>query len=136
MDVKRLGIGIVAGTVALYILGYIIWGLLGVDDVYNNWAGGAINVNRPDSLLWSEIVGLVAYAALLVIVIDKGASVADAAKRGALVAFLAWAMAHFILFSFQDIWTMPGPIVDAVLEGVRGGIVGAVLATVFAKTGT
>ena len=134
MDIKRLGIGVVTGAIALYIVGYVLWDLA-FGDMFNEWACEALNVNRPEPLRWAEIVGHLTYAALLVIVIEKGASIADAAKRGALVAFLMWATADFLLYSFQDVWTMPAPIVDAMLEAIRGGIVGAALAAVLVRTG-
>lgn len=134
MDMKRLGIGVVTGAVALYIVGYVLWDLA-FGNMFNEWAGEALNVNRPEPLRWAEVVGHLTYAALLVIVIDKGASIADAAKRGALVAFLTWATADFLLYSFQDVWTMPAPVVDSILEAVRGGICAAAIAAVLAKTG-
>ncbi|MDH4110458.1 MAG: hypothetical protein OEW35_19440, partial [Gammaproteobacteria bacterium] len=117
-----------------YIVGYVIWDLA-FGSMFDGWAGGALNVNRPEPLLWAEIVGLITYALLLTTVIDKGASVADAAKRGALTGLLLWATADFMLYSFQDVWTMPAPLVDSVLEAVRGGICGAAIAAVLAKTG-
>jgi hypothetical protein len=62
-------------------------------------------------------------------------SLVDALKVGAVVGFLLWGTADFILFGFTNLNNLTATIADFVLEGVRGGICGAIIAVVLSKTG-
>ena len=54
---------------------------------------------------------------------------------GAVVGALLWGTADFILYGISNLSTLTGAVADAVLEGVRGAITGAVVAFVLSKFG-
>ena len=59
----------------------------------------------------------------------------DGLKAGAVVGLLFWGTVDFIYYGYFNLNNLTGVIADTVLEGVRGGIVGAVIAGVLAKVG-
>jgi hypothetical protein len=59
--------------------------------------------------------------------------VASGAKAGAIVGALIWLCADFTLYGISNINTLTLAIVDPLVELVRGGITGAVLAAVLPK---
>lgn len=131
MNAKQAGIGLVVGTVVAMILGYLIFDLA-AGGFYESNMGSATGVTR-DSQLWQYvIIGTVAYVALILYA-SKGKSVADGLKTGAIVGLLLWGAADFIFLGIWDVTTLPIAIVDPILEAIRGGITGAVIAAVLAK---
>ena len=89
MDMKRLTAGTIVGGIAMYLLGMLIFELA-ASDFYSANAGSATGVARDVNIVWAIVVGTLAIAALVTIVIGHaGASgVADGFKVGALVGFL------------------------------------------------
>ena len=137
MNMKRLSIGSVVGLVALYILGFLIWQMVFTDFFAAN-AGSAEGVVREPPILWAIALGTLFYAVLLTLAIESqsGAkSLATGLKVGAVVGFLLWGTADFVLFGFQNTSNLTATIADAVLEGIRGGIGGAIIAVVLSKVG-
>ena len=68
MDIKRLVIGTVAGGIALFILGYVIWNMLFTDFFAAN-AGSATGVAKDPQVMWAIAVGTLSYAALITLAI-------------------------------------------------------------------
>ena len=62
-------------------------------------------------------------------------SVVDGLKAGAIVGFLVWGTADFIFYGNFNLSNLNATIADIVLEAVRGGIGGAVVAVVLSKIG-
>ncbi len=54
-------------------------------------------------------------------------------KVGAIVGFLMWFSADMIFYGIWNVENLTAAIVDSLLELVRGGIGGAVIAAVLAK---
>jgi len=136
MNMKRLTIGSIAGLVTLYILGMLIWGMVFTDFFAAN-AGSAEGVDRAEPIIWSVALGSLFYALLITLMLEaRGAtSIADGMKVGAIVGFLLWGTADFILFGNTNLSNLTATIADSVLEGIRGGIGGAVIAAVLSKIG-
>jgi hypothetical protein len=63
----------------------------------------------------------------------EAASIAGGAKVGAVVGFLLWFTADFVLYGVINIANLTRTIVDPLLEFVHGGIGGAVIAAVLAR---
>ena len=57
----------------------------------------------------------------------------DGMKIGAVVGFLLWFTADFILYGLQNVNNLTVAIADPLLELVRGGISGAIIAAVLGK---
>ena len=138
MDSKRLIIGTIVGGIVLYIVGYLFWGMMFADFFESN-AGSASGVNRDPQLIWSVVIGTLAYAMLLTLSIESqsgSASVVGGAKVGAVVGMLIWITADFVFYGTTSISNLTGTVADTALEFVRGGIGGAVIAATLAKVGS
>ncbi len=135
MDIKRFIIGTVVGAITLYILGYLIFDLaLGEFDSAN--AGSAIGVVKDPQVIWAVALGTLSYAALLTLAIEtRGGSVTivDGLKIAAIVGFLMWFGVDFIRYGLGNVWNLTLTFVDPLLELIRPGISGAVVAAVLGK---
>ena len=136
MNMKRLVIGSVVGTIVLYLLGMLFWEVLFADFFEAN-AGSAVGVDREAPILWAVIVGTLCYAVLLTLGLESrsGKSLVDGIIVGAIVGGLIWGTADLILYGITNLSTVTGAVSDTVLEAVRGGIAGGVLALVLGKVG-
>ena len=137
MNTKRLIIGSLVGLVSLYITGYLIWDVV-FDEFFAANAGSATGVDREAQLIWAVALGSLFYGALLTLALESrggSTSTVDALKVGAVVGFLLWGTADFILFGITNLSNLTATIADTLLEGVRGGICGAIIAIVLSKTG-
>ena len=137
MDIKRVSIGTLVGLIVLYALGFVFWEMLFADFFAAN-SGTATGVEREAPILWALILGTLIYAELITLALEsRGAtSLVDAAMVGAVVGIGVWGTADLIIFSITNLNTLTGAIADIVLEGVRAGIAGAVIAVVLSKLGS
>jgi len=135
MDTKRFATGTLVGGVILYVAGYLIFDLA-FAGFYAANAGSATGVARDPQLVWAVALGSLSYAALVTLAIgsragssNKGAGV----KTGAVVGFLLWFTADFIFYGIQNVSNLTRTVVDPLLELVRSGIAGGVIAVVLGK---
>jgi hypothetical protein len=137
MNMKRLAIGSVVGTIVLYLLGMLFWQMLFADFFAAN-SGSATGVDREAPIIWSVVVGTLFYAVLLTLALESGGgskSLGDGLKIGIVVGALLWGTADFIFYGITNLSNLTAAIADTVLEGVRGGIAGAVIAITLGKVG-
>lgn len=136
MDMKRLAIGSVTGAVVMYVVGIVFWTMLFTDFFAAN-AGSAEGVNRAEEIIWASALGVLFYGLLVTLMMEaRGAkSAVEGLKVGAVVGFLLWGTADFILFGNFNLSNLTATVADTVLEGIRGGIGGAVIALVLSKVG-
>lgn len=136
MNIKRIGVGTVVGAITLYLLGMLIWQNLFTEFFEAN-RGTATGVGRETMIIWAVILGTLAYAKLITLALEaRGAkSLKDALIVGFVVGALVWGTADFTLFGITNLNTLAGTIADVVLEGVRAGIAGLVVAAVLSKVG-
>ncbi len=137
MNTKRLIIGSLVGLVSLYIVGYLIWEVVFTEFFAAN-SGSATGVDRDPQIIWAIALGTLFYGVLLTLALEsRGSSIStvDALKVGVVVGFLLWGTADFILYGYTNLNNLTGAIADTLLEGVRGGICGAIIAVVLSKTG-
>ncbi len=135
MDIKRLLIGTVAGGIALFILGYVIWNMLFTDFFAAN-AGSVTGVAKDPQVMWAIAVGTLSYAALITLALGTRAgstTIVEGLKVGAIVGFLMWFSADMIFYGIWNVENLTAATVDSLLELVRGAIGGAVIAAVLAK---
>ena len=135
MDIKRFIIGTIVGGIALYILGYVIWDMLFVE-FYEANAGSATGVVKDPQVIWALALGTLSYAALLTLAIGTragSATIVEGLKVGAIVGFLMWFGVDLILYAVWNVSNLTAAIVDSLLELIRAGISGAVIAAVLGK---
>ena len=135
MNIKRFVIGTVVGGIALYIVGYLIFDLT-FANFYAENSGSAAGVMRDNPIWWAVCAGTLSYAVLLTLAIESRSgspSPVDGMKVGAVVGFLLWFTVDFILYGYQNVNNLTLASTDPLLELVRGGIGGAVIAAVLGK---
>lgn len=137
MNMKRLSIGSITGLVVLYVVGIVFWEMLFADFFTAN-AGTAEGVQREEQIIWAIALGALLYAALITLMMEaRGGpdSLANGLKTGAIVGFLLWGTVDFTYFGIANLNNLTAAVADTVLEAVRGGIAGAVIAVVLGKVG-
>ena len=135
MDMKKFATGTLVGGIILFAAGYLIFDL-GFAGFYAANAGSATGVERVPQLVWAVALGSLSYGALVTFAIGSraGASnVGAGVKIGAVVGFLLWFTVDFILYGIQNVSNLTRTAVDPVLELVRSGIAGGVIAVVLGK---
>ena len=135
MDIKRFIIGTIVGGIALYILGYVMFNLAFADFFAAN-AGSATGAWKDPQVIWAIALGTLSYAALITLALGTRAgstTIVEGLKVGAIVGFLMWFSADMIFYGIWNVWNLTAASVDTLLELVRGGIGGAVIAAVLAK---
>jgi hypothetical protein len=135
MDAGRFVTGTIAGGITLYVLGYLIFSMM-FASFYAANAGSAAGVDRDAQLLWAVALGTLAYAALITYVMGSSRApmtVGSGATIGAVVGFLLWFAVDFTFYGITNVANLTRTIVDPLLEAVRGGIAGAVIAAVLGK---
>ena len=135
MDVKRFLVGTIAGGVALYATGYLIFIVI-FADFYAANVGSATGVDRSTQIQWAEALASLAYAALITFAIGNRLgtlSLGAGARIGAIVGFLLWLTADFVFYGATNIANLTRTIVDPLLEFVHGGIGGEVIAAVLGR---
>ena len=135
MDIKRLVIGTIGGGIILYAVGYLIFDLA-FGNFYDANAGSATGVARDMPLVWAELLGSLSYAALITLAIESrtdSSSIGAGVRIGAVVGFLLWFTVDFIFYGINNVSNLTLTVVDPMLELVRGGVVGGVIATVLGK---
>ena len=136
MNIKRLVIGSVVGTVVLYFVGMLIWVVL-FADFFDANTGSAMEVDREQMILWSVVLGTLCYAVLLTLGLEVSGKkgIGGGIVVGAVVGALIWGTADFILYGITNLNTLTGAVADVVLEGVRGAVAGAIVALVLGWVG-
>jgi hypothetical protein len=138
MNPKRLLIGTIGGGIVLFVVGYLMFSVA-FDSFYRANIGSATGVSRASELLWATILGSLSYAALITYTIENrsgAVTVGTGAQIGAIVGFLLWFTADFVIYGTTNVANLTRTIVDPLLEIVHGGIGGAVIAAVLTGTPT
>jgi hypothetical protein len=127
MDMKKLAIGTIGGGLVMWALGFVIFGTL-MADFYAANAGSAQG---------AVLLGTFALAKLVTfgLIWSGASSIADGFKIGAIIGFLTWFGVDFIHFGNNNVSNLTLTIVDPLLEIVRTGITGAMIALLLSKFG-
>ncbi len=135
MDTKRFVIGTLVGGITMQLVGYLIW-VVALADFFAANAGSATGVERETDLVWAIALGTFSLAALVTLAVgSRGGSstIGQGFKTGAIVGFLVWFGVDFIHYGVTNVWNLTATIVDPLLEIVRTGIGGVVIAAVLGR---
>lgn len=135
MDSKRFALATLVGGLVVWGVGYLIFNMA-FGGFYDANAGSATGVDRAANLQWAVALGSMAYAALITYTLGRrnGAfSLSEGVQVGAIVGFLLWFTVDFVFYGSTNLMNLTRTIVDPLLEIVRGGISGAVIAMVLAR---
>ena len=135
MDTKRILIGTLVGGVAMYALGYLIFELA-FGGFYATNVGSASGVFRDSDLQWAVALGSLSLAALVTLAIESRPgplTIGKGFSTAAVVGFLLWLGVDFIRYGGTNVPNLRRNLVDPLLEIVRNGAVGAIIAAVLAR---
>ncbi len=135
MDMKRVAVGTIVGGIVLYIVGYLIFDVA-VADFYAANRGSATGAFRDMPIVWAVVLADFALALLVTLCIAGRAAsqtIAGGFFTGGVIGFLAWFHADFTSYGYLNVWSMPIPIVDPLLEIIHEGVAGAVIAAVLMR---
>ena len=135
MDMKRILIGTLVGGVAMYALGYLIFELA-FGGFYARNVGSATGVPRDTALQWARALGSLSLAALVTLAIETRPgplTIGKGFSTAAVVGFLLWLGVDFLHYGGTNVPNLTRTLVDPVLEIVRTGAVGAIVAAVLAR---
>ena len=131
MDGKRLLTGAVVGGIAMFVLGWVVFDLA-FSSFYEASSNLPAEAVRDSSIYWAWVAGAVALAVLVTFAITwAGAtSFASGFKVAATVGFLLWLGVDLLRYSGIDDLNLTVTLLDPVLEIIRTGLVGGILAVV------
>ena len=137
MSVRRLVIGTLVGALTLTATGYAVFGLA-FPRFYTDFlkTGSATDVARQPFLIWPVALAMLSYALLMTLAIARTAdrpTVPAGMKIGALVSFLLWFTADFMLYGISTVGNLVGTVIDPFLELIPGAIGGGTIAGVLRK---
>jgi hypothetical protein len=137
MDVKKLLVGTIVGTVVLSVFVWLFWMVL-FAGFFADQAGSAVGLMKDPPLMWAMVLGTVSLAALYTLITQWRGDVTmmDGLKTGAMIGFLVWFGVGMNLFGYWNANTLPGVFADSILELVRTAIACAAIVAVTGKKET
>jgi uncharacterized membrane protein len=133
MDTKKFVLGTLAGGVAYFLLGFIIYAILMEDFFAANTVKGIMK-SETEMKYYPMIAGNLAHAALLSFIFLRWASIksfSGGLQAGAIIGFFMASGFDLITYDTSKIMSIIGTLADIVvytiMTGLVGGVVGAVL---------
>ena len=135
MTAKNRILATLIGFIVLFLLGWLIYGML-LMDFYGNNAGSASGVMRAEGEMvwWALILGNFFQAYLLVYIFGNWANVttfSDGLKAGAIIGLIMGLAFNLTMYGTSNIMNMTSALVDpfvsAVMMAITGGVIGVML---------
>ena len=133
MTEKRFWAASLAGGVTLFVVGFLLWGLL-FAGFFDAHMGTATNVVKAEPELFHLALGQFFWGVLLTVIIARYAGVSGfvpGVRIGALMGFLMSLSVGLNQFSMANLVDLTAvltdPFVAAVWSGLGGGVIGLVL---------
>ena len=133
MNTNKILMGGIAGGIAFFLLGWLIYGVL-LMDFMTAHPGTATGVHRaPDQMVWwALIAGNFAFGFLLACIFSMFANMnnwMDGAKAGAIIGFLNSMAYDFTSYGVTNLYSRTAIGADIIATVVMCAIAGAVIAT-------
>ena len=131
MTLQRLALGTVVGGLVLFLLGYLVYGVLFASFFATN-VGTATGVTREPFNFVALLLGQLAFAAILTMIFNWGAvrSASQGAKIGALAGLLFFLGIDLTLYATTNVQNLAASLVDPLLAALLFAVSGAVIAFV------
>ena len=133
MNVNKMLLGALAGGVAYFFLGWLVWGTL-LAGIMEMPAEMKAVVGKEPMVMWSMIVSCLVYALLLAYIFERWAGISTfltGAKAGALIGGLSAASVDFSFYSMTNMMNTTQLVTDIVaatiVSAIVGGLIGFVL---------
>ena len=122
MSPRQLVIGTLVGALTLSAIGYVIFGIAFPEFFTNVMnAGSATNVERQPPLFWAVALAMLSYGLLMTLAVGRGSralTTRAGVTTGAVVSFLLWFTADFMLYGISNVGSLSGAATDPLLEMV------------------
>ena len=135
MDIKRIAIGTIVGSIAFYFVSYVIFDFA-LASYYVANVGTATGALRTANIQWVFWIGNVAAALMIMLAFElKGGviSIANGFVIGAIIGLLVWLQADSYYYGATNIWNYKILIVDPLLSAVDAALGGAIMAAVLLR---
>jgi len=133
MNTNKMLLSGVAGGVAFFLLGFLLYGVLLMKFFEAN-AGTATGVMKEPMEWWALILGNLMWGLLLAVVFARWANISTfvtGLKAGAIIGLLVGLSFDLTMYGTANLSNLTGMIADVVvftaMSAVAGGIVGLVL---------
>jgi len=135
MTVKTRILATLVGFVVIFMLGWLLYGML-LMDFYQNHSGSATNLNRAEDEMvwWALIVGNIMQAYLLVYIFGNWANIttfSEGLKAGFIIGLIYGFAYSLIMYGTTNIADLTAALVDpfvsASMMGITGGVIGWML---------
>ena len=132
MAAKQFTMATLAGGVAVFVMGFLLYGMAMADFFAAN-GGTATGVMKEAPIMWSLAIGQFVTAGFLVMIMGwrGSASVGAGLKTGALVGLVLGFGTNFTMYGVANLSNLTATLVDPVIFmiqlGVGGAVIGAVL---------
>ena len=126
MTTKNRLLATLVGFIVLFLLGWLIYGML-LMDFYGNNSGSASGVMRADDemIWWALILGNLFQAYLLVYIFGNWANIttfSDGLKAGAIIGLIMGLAVNFTMYGTSNIMNMTSTFVDPFVSAVMMSI--------------
>jgi len=133
MDTKKFLTGTLVGGIAFFFIGYLFYGVA-LMGFFAQHSGGGPGKSMEEMVWWALILGNMAQGALLTYIFIKWANIssfAAGASAAATIGLLIGLGMNMIRFATSNAFDLTASLADvgvvAALNGLAGGIIGAVL---------
>lgn len=133
MKLKTIIGGLIAGVVSFF-LGWLVWGLL-LKGYYENNVMHYSGLEKPAPVMWTLVLGNLVWGLLISYVINN-AGIKTALKGFfcGLTVFALVALGYNLFnYSFMNMMGLKMSAIDAAINGLFGGVIGAVLGWWFGR---
>ena len=138
MDAKKRIMATLAGFVTIFLLGWLLYGML-LMDFFSSNSGTATGVMKGDTEMvwWALIVGNIFQAYLLVYIFGNWATSINTFgagfKAGLMIGLIMGYAYDITMFGTSNIMNLTGALVDPLVAGVMMAVCGGVVATVLGR---
>ncbi len=131
MDLKKLLLATLAGGVTIFVLGYLLYGML-LENYFQGQMSSGVMKEEPDMLFLA--LGNLFGALLLVYIFMKWAAISTfrtGLEAGLIIGLLIALMWDLTMYAVANMGTLQGALVDVlvytVVFAIAGGVIGWVL---------
>ncbi len=135
MNMKKLITGGIAGGVAFFFLGWVVYGMLLMDFMKAHSRQSTAFRADEDMIFWAMILGNLAYGFLLSFIINRteNATVTQGAVTGLITGVLYSAAVNLTTYAQIDLYGKKVMAADILAMAVLTAIIGAIVAWVSSK---
>jgi hypothetical protein len=136
MSIKKITIAGLAGGVAAFLLGWLVYGII-LKDMIAEHSNTSFMRAETDMIWWALIVSNLAWGFLLAYIYNRWANITSPGagfSAGAIICLLIGLSYSLSMYSMSTLYTdSTGLIMDIVTGTIMGGIIGAIVGFVLGK---